>query len=56
MKEDEMKEIARLIDKVLSNVDNEKVISDVKWEVEELIEAFPLYKDLRKLYNEQLKS
>ncbi len=48
MKEDEMKKIAKLIDKVLTDIDNEKVIEEVKGEVKELAEAFPLYAEIRK--------
>ncbi|MEO0292856.1 MAG: serine hydroxymethyltransferase [candidate division WOR-3 bacterium] len=48
MKEEEMKRIARLIDRVLTNIDNDKVIEEVKGEVKELTEAFPLYSDIRK--------
>ena len=46
MKEDEMREIARLIHKVLTNVDDEQVIADVKDKVKELCRAFPLYPEL----------
>jgi glycine hydroxymethyltransferase len=48
MKEDEMKKIAKLIDRVLSDIDNEKVIEEVKVEVKELTKAFPLYEEIRK--------
>lgn len=43
MKEDEMRKISRLIDKVLSNVGKEHVYSQVKGEVRQLCEGFPLY-------------
>ena len=46
MKEDEMREIARLIHRVLTNVDDEQVIADVKDKVKELCRAFPLYPEL----------
>ena len=46
MKEDEMREIARLIHKVLTNIDDEQVIADVKDKVKELCRAFPLYPEL----------
>ena len=46
MKENEMREIARLIHKVLTNVDDEQVIADVKDKVKELCRAFPLYPEL----------
>jgi len=55
MKEDEMREIAKLIDRVLTHIEDEKVISEVAGKVQELISAFPLYKDLRKLYKEKLE-
>ncbi len=45
MKEDEMKTIAGLIHKVLSRIDDDSVISDVKNQVAELCEDFPLYKE-----------
>lgn len=40
---DEFREIARLIDKVLQNPDNESVIKSVKNEVSDLCDQFPLY-------------
>ncbi len=46
MKEDEMRTIARLIHRVLTNIDDEAVIADVKGKVKELCEAFPLYPEL----------
>lgn len=46
MKEAQMKILARLIDKVLSNPDNEKHMLDVRKEVAALVKAFPLYKEL----------
>ncbi|MCD6417413.1 serine hydroxymethyltransferase [bacterium] len=46
MKENEMREIARMIHKVLTNIDDESVISDVGKKVKELCEAFPLYPEL----------
>jgi len=46
MKEDEMKKIVRLIDKVLTNIDNEKVYEEVREEVKMLTEQFPLYREL----------
>ncbi|MDP2928786.1 MAG: serine hydroxymethyltransferase [Candidatus Omnitrophota bacterium] len=46
MKEPEMKIIARLIDKVLTDPDNEKNIQDVRKEVSALVKSFPLYKGL----------
>lgn len=49
MKEPEMKKIARLIDKVLSQADDEKNILEVRKEVSALVKAFPLYKGLIKM-------
>lgn len=46
MKEGEMRHIARLIDEVLTNAQNEKVLQGVKKEVSKLVKKFPLYKDL----------
>jgi glycine hydroxymethyltransferase len=48
MKEAEMEIIAELIDKSLTNADNEKVLADVKSEVEQLCAKFPLYPELLK--------
>ncbi|MCK4859512.1 MAG: serine hydroxymethyltransferase [Candidatus Omnitrophica bacterium] len=42
MKEDEMKKIACLIDKVLSNINDEKMIKQVADDVGKLVEKFPL--------------
>ncbi|MBZ4682910.1 MAG: glycine hydroxymethyltransferase [Fusobacteriaceae bacterium] len=44
MKEAEMIKIADLITKVLENIDNDEVISQVKEEVHKLSKEFPLYK------------
>ena len=44
MKENETKQIARMIIKVLENINDENKISEVKEEVLKLTEAFPLYK------------
>jgi glycine hydroxymethyltransferase len=46
MKENEMKIIASLIDKVLSNLGNENVYNQVRNEVKELTSKFPLYPEL----------
>ncbi len=46
MKEEEMGRIAELIDKVLSNVDNETYATDVRKEVKALCDRFPLYRGL----------
>ena len=40
---DEMRTVATLIDRVLKNMGNEKVYHQVRSEVEELCQAFPLY-------------
>jgi len=48
MKESEMKKIARLVDRVLSDPNNEKNIQEVSKEVAGLVKAFPLYKELIK--------
>lgn len=48
MKEDEMKLIAELMDKVLKNPKDGKTISRIKKEVRDLTRKFPLYKDLIK--------
>jgi len=44
MQENEMKQIARMIDRVLANPENEKIISNILNEVIELSSQFPLYK------------
>ncbi|MBU4377066.1 MAG: serine hydroxymethyltransferase [Candidatus Omnitrophica bacterium] len=44
MKEKEMKNIAELIDKVVANISDGKIIESVKNEVKEMLKAFPLYK------------
>ncbi len=43
MKETEMEEIGSLIIRVLDNIDDEGVISEVRESVEQLVERFPLY-------------
>jgi glycine hydroxymethyltransferase len=43
MKEPEMKVIAQLIDRVLQNIDNNQTYNDVKQEVFDLCQRFPLY-------------
>ena len=45
MKEDEMKQIAYLIDKVIRNIDDEKTILSTREEVSELCLQFPIYKE-----------
>ncbi|MFQ6610046.1 MAG: serine hydroxymethyltransferase, partial [Fidelibacterota bacterium] len=46
MKEDEMIIIAKLINKVVNNIDDESVISSVREDVVDLCKNFPLYKSL----------
>jgi len=46
MKEDEMRLIAELIDRVLLNVENETIQDQVRAEVRELCDRFPLYPEL----------
>lgn len=48
MKEEEMKKIARLIDRVLTEIDNDRIVKEVKGEVRKLAEEFPLYSEIRK--------
>ncbi len=48
MKEDDMRTIARLIDKVLSNPADEKTAILVRQDVKKLVDRFPLYSDLIK--------
>ena len=43
MKENEMDQIADLIDRVVTNVNDSKVIEDVRTEVKNLTSRFPLY-------------
>ena len=46
MKEPEMKVIADLIEKVLTNLDNEKILRDTRSVVSELCKRFPIYEFL----------
>ncbi len=46
MREPEMRLIAQLIDRVLTNLDNEEESKIVRGKVKELCDAFPLYSDL----------
>jgi glycine hydroxymethyltransferase len=48
MKEEQMEIIAGLIDKALNNIGNEKILEDVKHDVESLCAIFPLYPELLK--------
>ena len=45
MKEEEMKRIGKLIARVLRSPEDEKVLNQVKGEVEDLAKAFPLYEE-----------
>ncbi len=47
MRGDEMREIARLIDKVIANCGNDQIIAQVKSEVKELCVKFSLYQELK---------
>jgi glycine hydroxymethyltransferase len=46
MKENDMQEVVDLVDKILMNLDDEKVISCVKNNVSDLMKKFPLYPEL----------
>ena len=43
--ENEMEEIAKLIDNIIQNIEDEKVIKDTRNKVLELCSAFPLYEE-----------
>ena len=45
MTENEMKIIAKQIDRIISNIDNEVIYKQVKKEVVELSDSFPLYQN-----------
>jgi glycine hydroxymethyltransferase len=47
MKETEMKQIAEMIDKVISNFKDDSVIESVRNDVEELTAKFPLYSEIK---------
>lgn len=51
MKEPEMQKVGKMIDKVLTNIGNEKVYREVTAEVKELVESFPLYPERRVIYD-----
>ena len=55
MKENDMKEIARLIHKVLTNTASDAVIQNVKKQVLELCDAYPLYPEIAKEMEKYLK-
>lgn len=46
MKEADMETVVSMIDKVLTNADDEKVIADVKADVKQFMQQFPLYPEL----------
>ena len=46
MRENHMEEVVELIDRVLMNIDDEKIIEGVKNEVKEYMKVFPLYPEL----------
>jgi len=43
LKEEHMEPIVELIDEVISNIDNEKVIETVRTKVNEMMSGFPLF-------------
>jgi len=45
MKEDHMREIARLIDRVINNLKNEDVYAEIRADVKTLCDQFPLYQE-----------
>lgn len=55
MKEDDMRHIARLIDRVLTNVGNEEVYAAVKEDVKHLCSGFPIYAPLNYSYEENTR-
>ena len=46
MKEDHMETVVEMIDKVLMNADDEKIIASVKADVKDFMNQFPLYPEL----------
>src|SRR6185436_12468364 len=49
MKEQHMETVVSMIDKVLMNVDDEKIVAGVSNEVKTLMQQFPLYPELGKI-------
>ena len=45
LKEEHMEPIVDFIDKVISNIENEKIIEDVKNDINSMMESFPLFAD-----------
>jgi len=54
MGEEEMEIVGKIIAKVLKNPNNEEVLNNVKKEVKNLCERFPLYKELREEFKKYL--
>ena len=46
MKEQDMETVVAMVDKVLTHIDDEKTVSNIKSEVNELMKRFPLYPEL----------
>ncbi len=46
MKENNMQTVVDMVDKILMNIDNENVITEVRNDVKELMKQFPLYPEL----------
>ena len=46
MKEKDMETVVTMLDKILMNIDDEKMISDTKAEVKIFMQQFPLYPEL----------
>jgi glycine hydroxymethyltransferase len=55
MKEDDMRQIARWIDTVIKNLDDEKVIERVRNEVREMCDRYPLYPEWREKAHKLLR-
>ncbi len=55
MKEDDMRHIARLIDRTLTNIGNEEVYAAVKADVKSLCSGFPIYPNLNYSAEENAK-
>jgi glycine hydroxymethyltransferase len=54
MREEEMEIVGKIIAKVLKNPNDEEVLNNVKKEVKNLCERFPLYKELREEFKKYL--
>jgi glycine hydroxymethyltransferase len=46
MKETDMETIVAMLDKVLMNIDDEKILNGIKEDVKEFMKRFPLYPEL----------